>query len=115
MLSDNGNCFEVFNRLGYGHKEVVYQKALVKEFSANNILFKEQLRCKLKYRDKDVGIYVFDFLVFNKIILEIKQRSFISGKDINQLYKYLKSANLKLGIIITFTGDGVRYKRIVNL
>jgi len=107
--------FDVFNKLGYGHKESLYQKALAEGFSKNNIDFKEQLRCKLQYRGKDVGLYILDFLVFDKIVLEIKQKNFISRKDISQLYQYLKATDLKLGIIVTFTPDQVRYKRIVNI
>lgn len=110
-----GIVFKVFNELGYGHKENFYQKALAKEFANNDISFKEQLRCKLKYKNDDIGFYILDFLLLNKIILEIKQRNFISIKDIKQLYKYLQTTKLKLGIIITFTSDGVRYKRVVNL
>ncbi|MFZ2975003.1 MAG: GxxExxY protein [Candidatus Moraniibacteriota bacterium] len=110
-----GIVFKVYNELGFGHKENYYQKALAEEFKNNKISFKEQLRCKLKYKDKDVGLYILDFLVFDRIILEIKQKNFISGKDIKQLYSYLKVMNLKLGLIITFTKDQVKYKRIVNL
>ncbi len=62
-----------------------------------------------------MGIYALDFLVFGKIILELKQKSFISAKNIDQLYKYLRATNLKLGLIITFTRDGIEYKRVVNL
>jgi len=96
-------------------KRIVYQKALAKEFKNSGFEFVEQLRYKLKYKEEMLGIYILDFLVFGKIILEIKQRSFISSKDIDQIYKYLRAKNLKLGIIITFTNDGVRFKRIVNL
>ena len=110
-----GVVFKVFKELGFGHRENFFQKALAKNFKDNDFEFKEQLRCKVKYKGEDLGIYIFDFLIFNKIILEIKQRNFISSKDINQLYKYLKAANLKLGIIVTFTSGGVRYKRVVNL
>jgi len=110
-----GIVFRVFNKLGYGHKEAIYQKALKQDFLANEMEFKEQLRCKVRYKNEEIGIYIFDFLLFGKIILEIKQRNFISLKDINQLYKYLRVANLRLGIIITFTPDGVKYKRVVNL
>ncbi|KKP80188.1 MAG: hypothetical protein A2271_03820 [Candidatus Moranbacteria bacterium RIFOXYA12_FULL_35_19] len=110
-----GVVFRVFKKLGFGHKENFFQKALAKEFTDNGFEFKEQLRYKVKYKEEDLGIYIFDFLIFNKIILEIKQRNFISSKDINQLYKYLKATNLRLGIIITFTSEGVRYKRVVNL
>ncbi|PIV83490.1 MAG: GxxExxY protein [Candidatus Moranbacteria bacterium CG_4_10_14_3_um_filter_44_15] len=110
-----GIVFKVYKELGFGHKENVYQKALAKEFKNSGFEFVEQLRYKLKYKEEMLGIYILDFLVFGKIILEIKQRSFISSKDIDQIYKYLRAKNLKLGIIITFTNDGVRFKRIVNL
>jgi len=69
----------------------------------------------VRYGNKDLGIYALDFLVFGKIILELKQKSFISAKNIDQLYKYLRATNLKLGLIITFTRDGIEYKRVVNL
>lgn len=110
-----GIVFKVYKELGFGHRENCYQKALAKEFGDNGYEFTEQLRCKLKYKDETLGIYILDFLIFGKIILEIKQRSYISSKDINQLYKYLRAKNLKLGIIITFTNEGVRFKRVVNL
>jgi GxxExxY protein len=110
-----GLIFEVFNVLGYGHKESFYQKAVAKAFSDNRIKFKEQLRCKLQYKEKELGVYILDFLVFDKIIIELKQRDFFSRKDINQLYKYLKVTGLKMGLIVHFTSKGVRYKRIVNL
>jgi len=110
-----GVVFKVFKELGFGHKESFFQKALARDFKDSGFEFKEQLRCKVKYKREDLGIYILDFLLFDKIILEIKQRNFISSKDINQLYKYLKATNLRLGIIITFTSEGVRYKRVVNL
>lgn len=109
-----GIVFDVYNCLGYGHKENFYQKAIAEGFVKNKIEFKEQLRCKVKYKEKDLGIYVLDFLVYNKIVLELKQKNYISGRDIKQLYRYLRATNLKLGIVITFTPDGIKYKRIVN-
>lgn len=110
-----GLAFKVFKELGFGHKENFYQKSLANEFRSNNIDFVQQLRCKVKYKDEEVGLYILDFLVFNKIVIELKQKSFISSKDINQLYKYLRATNLKLGLIITFTKDGARCKRVVNI
>ena len=110
-----GVAFKVYKELGFGHKENVYQKALAEEFESNGFDFAEQLRYKLIYKKEILAIYILDFLVFGKIILEIKQKSFISSKDIDQIYKYLRAKKLKLGIIITFANDGVRFKRIVNL
>jgi len=110
-----GIIFGVFNEVGYGYKEHFYQKAIAKAFEKNNIEFREQLRAKVKFRDEDLGILILDFLVFGKIVIELKQKRYFSQRDINQLYSYLKATNLKLGLLIYFTKDGIRYKRIVNL
>lgn len=110
-----GLIFEVFHNFGYGHKEKIYQKAIAEIFRQNKINFKEQASAKLKLGEKYLGIYYLDFIVLDKIVIEIKQRNFFSRKDIQQLYSYLKATGLKLGIIVHFTQKGVQYKRIVNL
>lgn len=110
-----GLVFDVFNCCGYGHKEKFYQKAIAESFKENSIDFKEQVKAKIRFKGKDIGIYFLDFVVFGKIAIELKQKNFFSGKDIKQLYSYLKAAGLKLGILVNFTQKGVQYKRIVNL
>ncbi len=110
-----GIIYEVFNELGYGHKEKFYQKAIAKEFEKRKILFKEQSRAKIKYKGKELGIYILDFLVFDKIVIELKQGKHFSKSDIRQLYSYLKATKLKLGLLVYFTSQGIRVKRIVNL
>ncbi len=110
-----GLVFSVFNELGYGHKEKFYQNAIANIFTENKISFKKELKAKVKFRGEDVGYYFFDFLVFDKIVVELKQKNYFSKKDIDQLYSYLKAMNLKLGLLIYFTKNGVRYKRIINL
>src|SRR4030042_5715199 len=110
-----GIIFEVFNNVGYGYKESFYQKAIVNAFSENKIEHKQQIKAKVKYKGKEIGYYVFDFLVFGKVVIELKQKNYFSKKDIDQLYSYLKAANLKLGLLVYFTKEGIRYKRIVNI
>ncbi|TSC75343.1 MAG: hypothetical protein G01um101430_438 [Parcubacteria group bacterium Gr01-1014_30] len=56
-----------------------------------------------------------DFVIDNKIVLELKKGERFSKKHIEQVYAYLKAANLELGIIAYFTKQGVRFKRIVNI
>ena len=111
----NGALFKVFNQIGVGHKESFYQKASACEFNDIGISFREQLPAKIKYKGKNVGIYYFDFLIEDKIILEIKVRNYFSKKDIEQIHAYLKAVNLKLGIIAHFTRTGVKVKRVVNI
>jgi len=110
-----GSLFEVYNRIGFGHRESIYQRALAAEFLRRKISYIEQSRSDLVYKDKVVGRYFFDFLIDDKIIIELKVRQYFSKKDIEQLYSYLRSKNLKLGIIAHFKKSGVSYKRVVNL
>ena len=85
-----GLIFEIFNKFGYGYKEKFYQKAIAEIFKKNDIAFKEQLKAKVKFGDKDIGIYFFDFLVFDKIVIEIKQKNYFSKKILN-IYSYFES------------------------
>ena len=61
-----------------------------------------------------IGKCFFDFLIEDKIILEIKKDNNFSRKHIEQVHSYLKTAGLKLGIIANFTKEGIKYKRILN-
>jgi GxxExxY protein len=110
-----GIIFDVFNDIGYGHKEKFCQNAIAEAFKENNINFKRELKARISYKGKEVGYYMFDFLVYNKIVVELKHRNYFTKKDIDQLYSYLKAMKLKLGMLVYFTRDGIRYKRIVNL
>lgn len=110
-----GIIYDVYNELGYGYQEKYYQKAIATALSKENIFYRKELCAPLKYRDEKIGNYFFDFLIEDKVILEIKKGDRISRRDIEQLYAYLKSANLKLGLIIRFTSKGILIKRIVNL
>lgn len=110
-----GLIFEVYNELGYGYKEAHYEEAIANKFRKNKIPFKRQLRAKLKCEGREIGIYIIDFLVFGKIVIELKQKNYFSKREIDQLYSYLKVTNLKLGLLVYFTKQGIRYKRIVNL
>lgn len=110
-----GAVFEVFNNLGYGYQEKYYQKAIAKIFKILKIQFKEQMPFNIRFKGEIIGRYFLDFLIENKIILELKKETNFRKHHIEQLYGYLKASNLKLGIIVNFTKDGVKFKRILNL
>jgi len=110
-----GVLFEVWTKLGFGHKETFYQNAISQELGNLGLRIKKELPAKISYKGKIVGTYYFDFLIEDKIVLEIKIKNYFSRRDIEQLYSYLKAKNLKLGIISHFTRTGVKFKRIVNL
>lgn len=110
-----GMMYEIYDLLGYGHKESFYQNAVAEIFRKNKKEFQEQLKVKVKFGEKDLGEYIFDFLYENKIVIELKQGEVFSKNNINQIYAYLKAKKLKLGLLINFTKKGIKFKRIVNL
>jgi len=110
-----GILFEIFRQFGSGYQERYYQKIIAVEFNHCGLKFKKEIPAIIKYKGTKIGKYFFDFLIENKIILEIKKNNIFSRKHIKQVYAYLKVANLKLGIIANFTKEGIKFKRIVNI
>lgn len=110
-----GCLFEVYNECGGGHRENYYQKALKCEFELKEIKFKEQVMVDLKYKDKTIGKNFLDFLIEDKIILEIKIGEYFSKNNLKQILDYLKLTDLKLGIIANFTNDGLKFYRVLNI
>jgi len=110
-----GILYDVFNELKSGHKEIYYQNAIAVGLRRSNINFKEQVYSPITFKDELVGKYFFDFLIEDKIILEIKAGDKFSRKNIEQTYSYLRASDLNLGILANFTGSGVKFKRILNI
>ena len=110
-----GVLFTVYNNLGPGHKEIYYQKATAIALKAINLSFKEQVYSPIKFKNNKVGNYYLDFLINNKVVLEIKSGEKFLKQNISQIYSYLKSTGLKLGILANFTKEGLKFKRILNL
>ncbi len=110
----NGVLMDVAKTLGGGHKENYYGNACAVGFTKRQISFQREVYVPLTYEDEKVGKYFVDFLIENKIILELKRGQFISSSVIEQTKQYLVAKNLKLGIIGCFTYNGVVIKRVVN-
>src|SRR3989338_2908127 len=110
-----GILFAVDNELVRGHKEKYYENAVAVAFRTAGVQYKQQLYVPLQYNGEVVGKYFLDFLIEEKIVLELKQGNFFSTKNIEQVLSYLKVNKLQLVIIAQFTSEGVKYKRIVNL
>ncbi len=78
-----GSAFDVHNQLGSGHYEKFYEKALAEAFSYQKLRFKQQLSCSMNYRGKFLGRRFLDFLVEDKIIVEIKKGNRFSKQHID--------------------------------
>lgn len=108
-----GVLFAVHNDMGPGYAEKHYQRAVKLEFIKRNIAFKEQLMVNISKKGS-VGYYRIDFLVEDKVILEIKTTPRFSRKDILQVLGYLKETGIKLGILATFARKDLIYRRILR-
>jgi len=109
-----GILFEVFKELDYGYREKYYQEAIAEELRHNEICFKKEVYVPLKYKNKIIGRNFIDFVIENKIALEIKVADRFYKSHFSQLLTYLNLCNIKLGILAIVTPEGIKIKRIVN-
>lgn len=109
-----GILYEVYNELGYGYREKHYERAIAKLLARQGILFKRQVPYKIVFRGECVGRYFLDFLIDDKIILELKCGNYFSRQNMWQVRAYLFASKKQLAILANFTAEGVRCKRVVN-
>ncbi|MEK7618377.1 MAG: GxxExxY protein [Patescibacteria group bacterium] len=109
-----GALYRVYNTLGFGYKEKEYQKAFAIELEKLGIRFKRELYSVLKYEDKVLTKFFVDFLVEDKIVVELKVATDFYLQHRQQVIQYLKNHNLKVGIIGVITPKKVLIKRVVN-
>lgn len=109
-----GLCMEVHNNLGKGFLEIVYKDALEYEFRKSNIPFEREKEYVVNYKEIVLPHKFYaDFVVFDKIILEVKGIAGIAEEHIAQTLNYLKVSGLKLGLIVNFGELSLQYKRVV--
>ncbi len=109
-----GLCMEVHNNLGKGFLEIVYKDALEYEFRKAHIPSEREKEYVVKYKDIILPHKFYaDFVVYDKIILEVKGIAGIADEHIAQTLNYLKVSNNKLGLIVNFGQLSLQYKRVV--
>jgi GxxExxY protein len=109
-----GICMEVHKILGKGHSEIVYGDALEYEFRKNEIPFEREKKYNITYKEIVLPHHYFsDFIIFEEIILEIKAIKELSSSEIKQTLNYLAASKNKIGLLVNFGEDSLKYKRII--
>ena len=109
-----GKCFEVHNNLGPGFLEIVYKDALEYEFRKANITYAREVEYVVHYQDIILPHKFYaDFVVFEKIILEVKAKSSLTDEFIAQSINYLKVSGNKLALLVNFGELKLSYKRLL--
>ena len=94
--------YEVYNELGHGFLEKVFQNALYTELKINGFDVESQKQIKVYYKNVEVGEYYADLIVNDKVILELKATEVITEAHEFQLLNYLKSTNIEVGLLLNF-------------
>ncbi len=104
--------YTVYNKLGYGFLEKVYENALLIELRKMNLNVANQIPVKVYYDGVNVGVYFADLIVNNLVIIELKAAEGLAEEHEAQLTNYLKAAEIEVGLLINF-GKTPQFKRKV--
>ena len=104
--------FDVYNELGYGFLEKVYQNSLYIELKSKGLKVEAQRQVKVNFKGFEVGEYYPDLIIEDKIILELKAAECIVEEHENQLINYLRATNIEVGLLLNF-GRKPEFKRKV--
>lgn len=109
-----GCAMEVHKVLGNGFQEVIYQRALALEFELQNIGFARELEMPIHYKETSIGTRRVDFLVEDKISLELKAIIKLEDVHLAQAINYLEAYNLEIGLLVNFGTRSLEFKRVIN-
>ena len=109
-----GICFSVHNQLGRFRSEKSYADAIEQLLKENNIRYKREFILAPSFAGESGRRNVVDFLIEDKIILEIKASPLVSRKEYYQIQRYLQASELELGILVNFRSKYLHPKRILN-
>ena len=110
-----GALIEVHKNLGKGFSEIVYKDAFEYELKKNKISFEREKEYLVHYKDIILNHkYYADFVVLDKIILEIKSTDSLHEKHISQCLNYLHVSGHRLAILVNFNKTSLEYKRIIK-
>ncbi len=102
--------YKVYNTLGFGFLEKVYENAMFIELRAMGLLVEKQRRVRVFYEGHEVGDYFADLIVNEKVIIELKASEALGEEHEYQLINYLKATEIEVGLLLNF-GKKPDFKR----
>ena len=109
-----GCAMEVHKILGNGFQEVIYQRALAKEMNLQNVSFSREFEMPILYKEEQIGTRRVDFLVDERVSVEIKAITKLEDVHLAQAINYLEAYNLEIGLLINFGAKSLEFKRLIN-
>jgi|SRR5436190_660626 len=109
-----GCAMEVHRQLGNGFQEVIYQRALEIEMHEQHISYEREYEMPIYYKGKNIGTRRVDFLVEEKISVELKALIQLEDVHMAQAINYLEAYNLEIGLLLNFGAKSLQFKRLIN-
>lgn len=103
----------VLNNLGHGFLEKIYENSLIVEFQEKTIPYKQQARFEVTYKGKPVGLYIPDIIVYDQIVLDVKNIETIGNNEKGQMLNYLKVTGLPVGLVLNFRKPKLEWERMI--
>ena len=109
-----GLAMEIYNQLGRGFLESVYEEAFAYELELNKINFKRQEPVDVYYKGKKIKQFICDLIVEDKVIVELKAIKKITELEIAQTINYLNAVKYEVGLLINFGSKSLEFKRLIK-
>lgn len=109
-----GAAMQVHSELGNGFPEVIYQRSLTLELQSKSINYQREESMPLFYKGQNVGSRRADFIIDEKVLVELKAVSELTETHYNQVLNYLTAFELEIGLLINFGENSLRFKRFIN-
>jgi len=109
-----GAAMKVHSTLGNGFQEVIYQRALAIEMTKQGLSFQRELEMHIYYDGQEIGTRRVDYLVEDKVMVELKALTVLEDVHLAQAINYLEAYGLEVGLLINFGAKSLQYRRVVN-
>ena len=109
-----GAAMKVHSTLGNGFQEVIYQRALAIEMRTQGLVFQRELEMPIHYAGEEIGKRRVDFLVEEKVMVELKAVTGLEDVHIAQAINYLEAYHLEIGLLLNFGAKSLEFRRLIN-
>ncbi|HUC82239.1 MAG TPA: GxxExxY protein [Flavisolibacter sp.] len=109
-----GCAMLVHRKMKAGYSELIYSRCLAIEFDKINLSYKRELELPIYYDETIVGKRRVDFMVDDKIVVELKAISELTDKELNQALNYLENHRKEVGLLLNFGAKSLQFKRVIN-
>jgi GxxExxY protein len=109
----NGCAMDVLNAIGHGFHEKIYENAMIVALEGKGLRVSQQKQYPIYFQEKNVGVFIPDLIIEDRIIVELKTIDHIGNHEKGQVLNYLRASQLKLALILNFKNSKLEWQRVI--